>query len=200
MKTSKPYQPLLFRILHNATALIALLAIVTSFIVYNTYDGRLLQIPLPKISNIIGIHGTFGLFFLLILPVFAIYSFHAGQKRLIQPDSFKNLSQIGKPSWWYSLQRITNTLMLFAATFAVITGRMMQEKWLPNGDLNETWYLLHLTSWIVLVTSFALHLLMSSKVGGIPLLLSIFQTKIHDKDSPRHWTKKIKAWLHRPHL
>ncbi len=200
MTPAKPYQPLLFRILHNVTALLALLAIVTSFVVYNTYDGRLLKLPLPKIPNSIGMHGTFGLFFLLILPVFAIYSFHAGKKRLIQPDSFKNLSKIGKPSWWYSLQRITNTAMLFAATFAVITGRMMQEKWLPNGDLNQSWYLLHIAAWIVLVISFALHLLMSAKVGGTPLLLSIFDTNIREKDSPTTWPEKIKNWLHRPHL
>ncbi|HBL11074.1 MAG TPA: cytochrome B, partial [Cyanobacteria bacterium UBA11162] len=40
MPQSKPYQPSLLRFLHGVNALIAVLAILTSFLVYNTYDGR----------------------------------------------------------------------------------------------------------------------------------------------------------------
>lgn len=41
MRRTKPYQPLLLRVLHSFNALIAVLAIITSFLVYNTYDGRI---------------------------------------------------------------------------------------------------------------------------------------------------------------
>lgn len=126
MPDSKPYQPSLLRFLHGINALIALLAIITSFWVYNTFDGRLIKLPLPEINDIIGIHGTFGLAFLLLMPAFALYSFHVGHKRLVQSDSLAKLRQIGKPIWWYSLHRMVNTVMLIAATWALITGRMMK--------------------------------------------------------------------------
>jgi hypothetical protein len=53
-----PYQPLLLRILHGLIGLTAIAAIVTAFWTYNTYDGRWGKIPLPKFSEIEGIHGT----------------------------------------------------------------------------------------------------------------------------------------------
>jgi hypothetical protein len=31
--------------------------------------------------------------------------------------------------------------MLFAATLAVVTGRMMKEEWLPAGEVHHSWYL-----------------------------------------------------------
>lgn len=197
MTHSKPYQPLVFRLIHGVSAVIAVLAIVTSFWVYNNFDGRFGRLPLPDINDIIGIHGTFGLIFLLVLPALALYSFHVGQKRLIQPDSFKKLAQLGKPAGWYSLQRIVNTLMLFAATFSVVTGRMMKEEWLPSGELNHIWYSLHLIAWIVLVCCLAAHLLMSAKVGGCSLIVSAFSFKYRPEDSPTTLVQKIRSFLRR---
>ncbi|MCA1993159.1 MAG: cytochrome b/b6 domain-containing protein [Coleofasciculus sp. S288] len=197
MSRSRPYQPSLLRLLHGVNALIALLAIITSFWVYNTYDGRFGKVPLPQINDIIGIHGTFGVIFLFIMPALALYSFHLGQKRLVQPDSFQKLTQVGKPIWWYSLHRIMNTWMLLAATFALITGRMMKEEWLPVGELNHIWYSLHLIGWVVLVSSFAIHLLMVAKVGGVPLIVSMFDLKYRPEDSPTTWFQKIRSLLRR---
>lgn len=176
MARTAPYQPFLLRLLHGGSALLAIGAILTGFLVYNTYDGRWGRLPIPKISEIEGIHGTFGLFFLLLLPAFALYSFHAGQKRLIQPQSLSQLTaQVGQPIWWVNLQRLTNTLMLVAATVAVITGRMMQEKWMTAGELHHVWYSLHLLAWVGFIVSLLLHLLMSARVGGAPLLLSMWR-------------------------
>ncbi len=197
MSRSRPYQPLLLRLLHALNALIAILAIVTSFWVYNTFDGRFGQLPLPRINDIIGIHGTFGLTFLFIMPALALYSFHAGQKRLVQPDSFNQLTQVGKPIWWYSLHRIVNTAILLAATFALISGRMIKEEWLPTGELNHIWYQLHLAAWVILVFCLAIHLLMSAKVGGLPLIVSMFDRKYRPNDSPAVWLRKIRSLLHR---
>lgn len=200
MPRSQPYQPLFLRILHGINALVALLAIVTSFLVYNTFDGRFGKLPLPRIQDIIGIHGTFGLTFLLVMPVLALYSFHVGQKRLVQADSFEKLTQFGKPIWWYTLHRIVNTGMLLAATFAVISGRMMKEEWLPTGDLNQLWYSIHLTAWLVVVLSLAIHLLLGIKVGGLPLTLSMFNIKYRPEDAPATWLPKIRSFLRRKQL
>jgi hypothetical protein len=198
MPESKPYQPLLLRLLHGINASIALLAIITAFLVYNTYDGRLGKVPMAPIADIIGIHGTFGKMLLLgVMPAFALYSFHAGQKRLVQPDSFSKLTQLGKPIWWYSLHRIVNTLMLLSLTFSIASGSMVKEEWLPAGELTQVWYYLHLTGWAILVLSLAMHLLMSAKVGGLPLILSMFDAAYRREDSPAAWWQKIRSLVDR---
>lgn len=197
MPDSKPYQPSLLRFLHGVNVLIALLAIITSFWVYNTFDGRLIKLPLPEINDIIGIHGTFGLAFLLMMPAFALYSFHVGHKRLVQSDSLAKLTQIGKPIWWYSLHRIVNTVMLIAATWALITGRMMKEEWLPTRELDQIWYQLHLAGWVILVVCLIMHLLMSIKVGGLPLIVSMFEFKYRPEDSPATWLQQIRSFFSR---
>ncbi|MEG4802543.1 cytochrome b/b6 domain-containing protein [Microcoleus sp. ARI1-B5] len=196
MAQSRPYQPLLLRLLHGLNAAIALLSILTAFLVYNTYDGRLAKVPVPRIADIIGIHGTFGKVLLLgVMPAFALYSFHAGQRRLVQPDSFGKLTQLGKPIWWYSLHRIVNTLMLLALTFAIATGSMVKEEWLPAGDLTQVWYYLHLTGWVILVFCLLMHLLMGAKVGGWPLILSVFDAAYRPEDSPAAWWRKIRSFV-----
>ncbi|CEJ42315.1 Uncharacterized protein apha_00162 [Umezakia ovalisporum] len=194
MSSSAPYQPLLLRILHGMSATLVITAVITGFLVYNTFDKRFGQIPVAKIEPIQDIHGTVALFFLLLLPVFALYSFHAGEKRLLQPDSIKKLKQIGKPIWWVSMQRIVNTLMLMASVVAVISGRMMKEEWLPLGELDHWWYYFHLIAWVIMVFCLAIHLLMSAKVGGAPLLLSMLSWKFRPGDSPRNWYSRLRDW------
>lgn len=190
----RPYQPLLLRLLHGLNSLFALGAVFTAFWTYNTYDGRWGRVPLPRFPEIEGIHGTFGLWTLLLLPVFVWYSFHRGQKRLIQPDSFQNLTRLNQPMGWYSLHRITNTGILLALTFAVFTGKMMDETWLPKGELHHVWYSMHLLSWLIVTVGIALHLLMGAKVGGVPLLLSMLSWRWRSKDSPAHWIRHIQTW------
>ncbi|MDY7024250.1 MAG: cytochrome b/b6 domain-containing protein [Cyanobacteriota bacterium] len=193
-KFTSPYQPFLLRILHGLTGLFALAAIITAFWTYDVYDGRWGRIPLPRYTEIEGIHGTFGLWTLLIFPLFVVYAFHQGQRRLIQSDSINKLTQFGQPIWWYTLHRLVNTLSIFALTFAVFSGKMMDEKWLPQGELNHSWYYAHLISWLILVTCIALHLLMSVKVGGLPLILSIINWRFRSKDSPALWKKHLSQW------
>ena len=197
MSRPKPYQPSLLRLLHGVNALIALLAIITSFWVYNTFDGRFGRLPLPEINDIIGIHGTFGLTFLIVMPALALYSFHVGHKRLVQPDSFAKLTKVGKPIWWYSLHRIVNTVILLAATWSLITGRMMKEEWLPTGELDHIWYQLHLTGWVILVVCLVMHFLMSVKVGGWSIILSMFSFNSRPEDSPATWLQQIRSFFQR---
>jgi hypothetical protein len=194
LKFSQPYQPFLLRILHGLTGFFVVGAILTAYWTYDTYDGRWGRIPLPQFEEIEGIHGTFGLFALLVFPLFVLYAFHRGQKRLIQSNSLTKLKQIGKPIWWYSLHRITNTLAILALTFALFSGKMMDEQWLPRGELDRGWYYAHLTAWVIMVACIALHVLMSAKVGGYPLLLSILNWRFQTKDSPAHWREHIINW------
>ncbi len=200
MPTSKPYQPLLLRLLHGINALLIIGAAITGFLVYDSWDRRFGGFSLTKANrSLIDIHGTFGFWiFFLALPLFIIYCLKAGRNRLVQPDSFNNLTQVGKPIWWYTLQRIANTAILLAAIFAVASGKFQDENWLPQGQLNHTWYYIHLIAWAVMVLAIATHLLMSAKVGGLPLLLSIFDTKYRPEDNPRLWREKILSWLRRP--
>lgn len=194
MKSIQPYQPLLLRILHGLTGLFLVAAILTAFWTYDTYDGRWGRIPLPSYRDIEGIHGTFGLWTLLVFPAFVIYAFHRGQKRLVQPDSFTKLAQVGKPIWWYTLNRFTNTFALLALTFALFSGKMMDETWLPKGELDHAWYYAHLVGWVMMVVAIALHLLMNAKVGGAPLLLSMLNWQFRDKDSPKLWSAHLSHW------
>ncbi len=193
-KFSQPYQPLLLRILHGLTGLLAIAAIITAFWTYDTYDGRWGRIPLPKFTEIESIHGTFGLWTLLIFPFFVVYAFNRGQRRLVQLDSYSKLTQLGQPIWWYTIHRLVNTLSILAITFAVFSGKMMSEKWLPQGELNHFWYYAHLVSWLILVACIACHLLMSIKVGGMPLILSIINWRFRSQDSPTLWHQHFYNW------
>ena len=187
-----PYQPVLLRLLHNAIALLVFGAIITGFMVYDRYDKRFGTLNLPIVRDTQGLHGTIALIFLILLPIFALYCFHLGYRRLVQDQSINHLQEVGKPIWWISLQRLTNTTILLAGTFAVITGRLMSEEWLPNAELNHAWYIGHLSAWLVMIISIATHLLMSAKVGGLPLLLSIYNWRIRSEDMPQSWFKSFK--------
>ncbi|BAZ43162.1 hypothetical protein NIES4102_01590 [Chondrocystis sp. NIES-4102] len=193
-KASSPYQPLLLRILHGLIGITAIAAIITAYWTYDVYDGRWGKISLPEYAEIEGIHGTFGLWTLLILPLFIVYAFNLGQNKLIQSNSLSKLSALGKPIWWYSLHRLVNTISLLAITFAVFSGKMMDEKWLPQGELNHTWYYAHLISWIILTACLILHLLMNIKIGGIPLILSMFHWRYRSQDSPNLWRRNLANW------
>lgn len=195
MTSSAPYQPLLLRILHGINAILVITSMITGFLVYNTFDGRFGKVLIPRIDPIQDIHGTVALLFLLLLPAFVLYSFHGGQNRLLQPDSLRQLTQVGRPIWWLSLQRIINTLMLLASVLAVISGRMMKEEWLPTRQLDHPWYYCHLIAWAIMVSCLAIHLLMSAKVGGVPLLLSMWSWKFRPGDSPKNWYSRLGSWF-----
>lgn len=198
---SKPYQPLLLRLLHGINAFLVFGALITGFLVYNSWDGRFGRLwRLSENRTLIDIHGTFGFFLLFAFVAFAIYSLKAGRKRLIQSDSFTQLTNINRPIGWYSLHRIVNTGMLLAAVFAVFSGKFQDENWLPSGQMNQVWYFIHLIAWVVMLLAIALHLLITAKVGGIPLWRSMFKTQYRPTDSPKLWPQKVRDWLRHPSL
>jgi cytochrome b561 len=179
----KPYQPLALRLLHGAVALLVIGAWITGFLVYDSWDGRFGGLKLTlRDRSLIDIHGTFGFFLFYLFIIFAIYSLTAGRRKLIQSTTIKQLSQVGKPVWWIGLQRVTNTTMLLAAIAAVGSGKLQDENWLPNGDLNQAAYFAHLISWVLVFLGLAIHVLMSAKVGGAPLLLSMVDRSVRSDD------------------
>ena len=187
-----PYQPVLLRLLHNAIALLVFSALITGYIIYDRFDKRWGSLNLPTFRDPQGLHGTIALAFWILLPIFGLYCFHIGDRHLVRKDSFTELKNINKPIWWISLHRLTNTLTLVSATLAVVTGRMMKEQWLPNQELDHVWYYGHLLSWLLMIVSIAFHLLMSVKIGGLPLLLSMLKWQIQAKDTPKSWFRKFK--------
>jgi hypothetical protein len=74
---------------------------------------------------------------------------------------------------------------------------MMKEEWLPAGEFNHIWYPLHLVGWVVLVSCLTIPLLMIVKVGGVPLMVSMFELKYRVEDSPSTWLEKIRSLLRR---
>ncbi|MBW4600270.1 MAG: cytochrome b/b6 domain-containing protein [Calothrix sp. FI2-JRJ7] len=197
MPQTKPYQPLLLRLLHSINAVLIIGALITGFLVYDSWDGRFGSLGITRTNReLIDTHGTFGFFISFVaLPIFLIYCWNAGRQRLIQASTFKQLGNIGTPAWWYALQQVTNTLVLLAALFSVVSGKFQDENWLPQGELNHIAYYIHLIAWVVIVLALLMHLLMSAKVGGFPLLLSMLDTTYRPKDSPRLWRQKIVNWF-----
>jgi len=193
MARSHPYHSLALRLFHGVNSLIVLVAIATGFLIYDRFDGRFGKLSLPTIDSIITIHGKVGLILLLAFPIFALYSFHRGQKRLVQADSLSKLSQVGKPIWWYTLHRITNTLVLIAVGLALLSGRIMQASWLFLGEFEHFWYSMHLMMWAILVFFIPLHLTMIIKVGGVPLLLSMISFYARPGDTWEAWLRKIRS-------
>ncbi|BAZ38924.1 hypothetical protein NIES4101_48690 [Calothrix sp. NIES-4101] len=193
MPRSQPYQPFLLRLLHGMNALLIIGAAITGFLVYDSWDRRFGALSITtRNRSLIDIHGTFGFFIVYVaLPLFLIYCWQAGRKRLVQADTFQQISNFGTPIWWYALQRITNTLMIVAVLFSVISGKFQDESWLPLSDFNHVAYAVHLIAWVVIVLALALHLLMSAKVGGLPLLLSMVKTTYRPEDSPALWRDKV---------
>ena len=194
MAKSAPYQPLALRLLHGSISILIIIALLTGVLVYNVYDGRIGHLPIPAVPRIMGIHKLFGRAFLLAMPFFALYSFHAGRRRLLQADSIQQIRAIGTPIWWYTLHRIVNTLLLLSASFALVSGREMNESWMSRGELTHIWYILHLASWVVMFVCLAIHLLMIARVGGVPLIISMFHFIYRPSDSPSVLMKAIQNW------
>ncbi len=197
---SIPYQPLVLRLLHGINAILVLGAWITGFLVYDSWDGRWGRMGLSQANrNLIDIHGTFGFVLFFIFVGFAIYSVRFGRKRLMAKNSLSKLKNVGQPSGWYILHRIANTAILLAAGLAVVSGKFQDENWLPQGQMNQPLYFVHLGAWILMGLAVTFHLLLSAKVGGLPLWQSMVQTHYRSPESPKLWPQKIHNWLRHPH-
>ncbi|SKB12293.1 conserved membrane hypothetical protein [Planktothrix sp. PCC 11201] len=198
MSKTQPYQPLFLRVSHALNAFLVLGAFLTGFLVYDSYDRRFGGLGLTEEKRrLIDIHGTFGFFLLFVYFVFVVYSLIAQRKKLIQGNTLQTLTKINKPAWWYTLLRISNTLALIAVALSVISGKFQQEDWLPNGEFNHLWYFVHLIAWVMILFSIMIHILMAIKVGGVPLIISMFNTHYQPQDHPKLWFGNVRNWFYR---
>jgi uncharacterized iron-regulated membrane protein len=198
MSSKAPYQPSLLRLLHGVSALLMLVAVTSGYWIYNQFDGRWGRIDLPHIDSIMDLHHGMAGKAMLFFVLFGLYSLTLGRRKLIQPSSLKHLTQVNTPIWWQSLHRLTNTFMLGGIALAVLSGRQLDGGWLVQGDFAHGTYVVHLAAWGAIGLGFMLHLLMNVKIGGIPLLLSIFSIKLRAHDTPKHWFGQIQKIWKRP--
>jgi thiosulfate reductase cytochrome b subunit len=190
MPSKKPYQPLVLRILHSINGVLVLTALTSGFLIYNTFDARFGSLPLPRIDTIVEFHDSLEWGLLIAVPAFALYSLAIGNKRLVQRDSLKKLTEVGKPIWWYTVYRIVNTVLLIASITSIVTGTRTRAEWLFAGEFSHPIYVVHLLSGTTIAVGFVLHILMGLKVGGVPLLASIVDWHIRSTDPLRQWLKQ----------
>ncbi len=186
----------MLRALHGVTGLLLIAALFTAYWTYDTYDGRFGGLPLPDVAAMEGIHGTFGLLTLVVFPAFLIYAVHHGQQRLIQVDAASARRQVhprrGTRAWWYGLHRGLNTWSLVALTFALFSGKMMNETWLPRGELHHLWYSLHLISWLIMVLTMVFHIGINARLGGVAWMGSIWSWRLGPEDHPERWLADLR--------
>jgi hypothetical protein len=198
MSAKAPYQPSLLRLLHGLSGLALLVATTTGYWIYDQFDGRWGRIGLPHLDSIMDWHHDIAGKAILLFLLFGLYSLTLGRHRLIQLASLPHLTQINTPRWWQALHRLVNTTLLGAIVLAVLSGREMQGEWLFTDQLDQLPYLVHLAAWATICLGFILHLLMNLKIGGIPMLLSIFSLRLFPHDTPKHWFRQIQTiWKRR---
>ena len=200
MARTQPYQPFMLRLLHAGQGILAILGMLTGYWLLNTWDPHFGGLPLPDATeSAIEWHEEIGGVFSGAIALFIVYSLWAGRRRLIPPKSFKHLTSggknIGTPAWWYALHCLVNTSLLIFGSLAVISGDDLGQTVLENGVFSDWGYALHVLSWLGLLLCTLLHILLSLKVGGVPLVLSIVSIKIRAKDHPRHRPQRLKnSW------
>ncbi len=212
---ASPYQPSLLRLIHGVTGLLVLLLAISGYWLYNQFDGRWGKLTiLPSSNSMIGFHCLLGSKYMLVLPVLLLYSVTLGRRKLIQPNTLASITadrptildanqsatqatksakshQQALKRHWFGWGQVINTLMLLATGLAWISGKYMNDTWLINQDFNHWPYWLHLASWLMIGVGIGLHVLTHFKVGGIPLLLSIYKPAMRKHDRPQDWFRQI---------
>lgn len=197
MPKSRPYQPLIFRLVHAANGLLVLASMATGFWLYNTWDYRFGRLPLPDAGNRwLDIHGQLGEIVSVCFAVFLLYSLFAGRKRLIQPKSLKQLPHLNRPSGQYALLHLINTGLLGMLLLSVVSARQFGgARALLNSEWDNVWYNLHVFAWASMVVLVIVHVTLSWKAGGIPLLQSMADRRVRPGDSPLRWPERFQRWV-----
>jgi hypothetical protein len=167
----RPYQPSLLRLLHGATALLVPLAWLTGLLVYSADDGRFGRLPFTLPGEWIDIHGTVGVLLWPVALLFGLYALSAGRVRLRQP---------------------ANALALLALGLAVGSGKLMDEDWLRDGQLQHLVYSVHLLAWLLIGLAVTLHLAAVLQRGGWPLARSMASVQVRPGDLPGNWVDQIR--------
>jgi uncharacterized membrane protein YhaH (DUF805 family) len=158
-----PYQPVLLRLLHGAMVVFVPLAFLSGAVVFSNHDGRWWRLPMQLAGDWIDIHGTVGVVLWPLALLFAAYACTAGRARL---------------------SRAANAAALLALLIAVGSGKLMQEDWLRNGQLDQPIYHLHLLAWLLIAAMVAWHIGSVVARGGTRLAASMFQLTLRENDRP----------------
>ena len=170
----RPYQPSLLRLLHGATALLVAGAWATGLMVYSHFDGRWGRLPVAFPGEWIDIHGTAGVVLWPIALLFVLYALTLGRARLRQP---------------------ANALALGALVLAVGSGKLMNENWLRDGQLDHVVYAIHLLAWLLIAFAVVLHVGAVLQRGGMPLARSMARLQLRPGDRPGNWFDQIRRSL-----
>ncbi|MFM7239954.1 MAG: cytochrome b/b6 domain-containing protein [Cyanobium sp.] len=173
-KARAPYQPSLLRLLHGATALLVPLAWLSGLLVYTIHDGRFGRLPFRLPGEWIHIHGTLGVLLWPVALLFGLYALSAGRARLRQP---------------------ANAIALLALVLAVGSGKLMNENWLRNGQLDHVVYAIHLLAWLLIALAVALHVGAVLQRGGMPLARSMASAQLRPGDRPGNWFDQLRRSL-----
>ena len=170
---------------------------VTGYWLYNTWDKRFGHIPLPNATeSTIELHGEIGGLFIGLCALFVAYSLFAGRRRLVQTKSLQQLGKVGHPIWWYSLHRVVNTGLLIMGLLIIVSGDALHDDVLEDGTFTDLAYTLHLSAWAGMVLLTLAHVGLSLKVGGMPLVLSMVNTRVRSSDRPTRWPERFLTWTH----
>lgn len=169
-----PYQPSLLRLLHAATGLLVVGAWLSGLVVLLSLDRRWGTLPGSLPGDWVDIHGTVGVALLPLALLFLFYAVTAGRWRL---------------------RRFTNLVPLLALLLAIGSGKLMDEDWLREGQLDHLVYDVHLGAWLVLAITVGLHLLGALRRGGLPLLLSMAQPGWRPNDTPGAWWGQLRRGI-----
>jgi hypothetical protein len=173
---ARPYLPALLRLLHGTTAAGVALAWLSGLVVYSNHDGRWGRLPLTIPGDWIDLHGSIAVVLGPLALLFTLYAMSLGRWRLRQPG---------------------NAFDLAALVLAVGSGKLMQEDWLRQGQLDPLVYRVHLLAWLAVAASVAAHLWGVLRRGGTPLLQAMFSLRVRADDQPRHWPDQIRRYLKR---
>lgn len=171
---AQPYQPSLLRLLHAATGLLVVTAWLSGLVLLLTLDRRWGALPVSIPGEWVDIHGTLGVLLLPVALLFLFYALTAGRRRL---------------------QRFTNLVPLLALVLAIGSGKLMDEDWLREGQLDHLVYNVHLSAWLLLAITVVLHLLGTLSRGGLPLLASMLHLGWKPSDSPAAWWGQLRRGL-----
>ena len=93
-----------------------LAAWLSGLVVYSRFDGRWGRLPLNLAGDWIDIHGSLGVILWPLALLFGIYAISLGLRRLQRPG---------------------NAAALLALVLAVGSGKLMNEDWLRQGELQQ---------------------------------------------------------------
>jgi hypothetical protein len=85
-----------------------------------------------------------------------------------------------------------NAIALLALVLAVGSGKLMQEDWLRDGQLQHGIYSVHLLAWLLIAMAVALHVAAVLQRGGLPLAGSMASVRVRSGDLPGNWFDQIR--------